>query len=113
MSKEKFELAFLAGGAMLNVLTNRLRRSAATPREEVGAAAHEVGRIIGERQAELADANSARHQMTAIREELAADQPDPLLLAAYVDELAQLVTPVEELAEAVGRLRAAVTGYVG
>jgi hypothetical protein len=37
----------------------------------------------------------------------------PLVLAAYVDELAHLVTPIEELATAVRRLRVAVTGYVG
>jgi hypothetical protein len=113
VSKEKFELVFLAGGTMLNILSNRLRRAPATPREEVGAAAHEVGRILDERQADLADAGSARHQVTAIRAELTADRPNRLVLAAYVDELAQLVTPVEELATAVDRLRAAVTGYVG
>lgn len=113
MSKEKFELVFLAGGAMLNVLTNRLRRTATTPREEVGAAAHEVSRILDERQADLADAGSAHRQLTAIREELTADRPDALLLAAYVDELAQLATPVEELGTAVERLREAVSGYVG
>jgi hypothetical protein len=51
--------------------------------------------------------------VAAVRAELTADRPNPLVLAAYVDELAQLVTPVEELATAVDRLRAAVTGYVG
>jgi hypothetical protein len=113
MSKEKFELVFLAGGAMLNVLTNRLRRGATTPREEVGAAAHEVGRVLDERQAELVDADAARHQMAAIRAELTTERPDPLVLAAYVDELARLVAPAEELAVAVGRLRVAITGYAG
>ena len=113
MAKEKFELVFLAGGAMLNVLTNRLRRTATTPREEVGAAAHEVGRILDERHADLADADSARRQVAAIRGELTEDRPDPAVLAAYVDELEHLVTPVEELVAAVGRLRVAVTGYVG
>jgi hypothetical protein len=113
MSKEKFELVFLAGGAMLNVLTNRLRRGATTPREEVGAAAHEVGRLLDERHADLADAGPARRQVAAIRGELTADRPNPLVLAAHVDELAHSVTPVEELATAVDRLRVAVTGYVG
>jgi hypothetical protein len=113
MSKEKFELVFLAGGAMLNVLTNRLRRGATTPREEVGAAAHDVGRVLDERHAELADAHAARHQMAAIRAELTADRPDPLVLASYVDELARLVAPAEDLAAAVGRLRVAITGYAG
>lgn len=108
MSKEKFELVFLAGGAMLNILTNRLRRVPTTPREEVGAAVHELGRLLDERQAD-----AARRQMTAIRAELTADRPDPAVLAAYVDELAHLVTPDEEIAAAVDRLRVAVRGYVG
>jgi len=113
MSKEKFELVFLAGGAMLNVVTNRLRRGATTPREEVGAAAHDVGRLLDERSGDLAEADSARRQVLAIRAELTADRPDRLVLAAYVDELARLVSPVEDLAAAVGRLRAAIRGYVG
>jgi len=108
MSKEKFELVFLAGGAMLNVLTNRLRRVPTTPREEVGAAAHEVGRLLDERQDD-----AAREQMMAIRAELTADRPDPAVLAAYVDELAHLVAPGDEAAAAIERLRVAVRGYVG
>jgi hypothetical protein len=113
MSKEKFELVFLAGGAMLNVLTNRLRRPATTPREEVGAAVHEVGRLLDARPAGRADADPARHQIAAVRAALSADRPDPLLLAACVDELAQVAAPDGELAAAVDRLRAAIAGYVG
>lgn len=32
MAKEKFELVFMGGGAMLNAITNRLRRAPITPR---------------------------------------------------------------------------------
>ncbi|GIH15909.1 hypothetical protein [Rugosimonospora africana] len=112
MAKEKFELAFLAGGAMLDVLNKRLRRTPATPREEVGAAAYAVSRVFEEQRDQLTDADAVARQITAIREELTASRPNRYLLAGFVDELAYLVRDVAELGATVECLRTAIAGYL-
>jgi hypothetical protein len=113
MSKEKFELMFLAGGAMLDVISNRLRRRPSTPREEVGAAAHEVSLAFEAQQQELVDPDAVRRQIAAIRGELSSSRPNVLLASGYLAELAIQVRGVPELEAAVARLQQAVTGYLG
>jgi hypothetical protein len=113
MAKEKFEVLFLAGGAMLDVLTNKLRRTPATPREEVGAAAHAVARVFEEQRTQLSDPDLVRLQIAAIREELTSVQPNRFVLAGYVDELAYLVRGADELSAAVECLHTAVASYLG
>jgi hypothetical protein len=113
MSKEKFELVFLAGGAMLNVLSNRLRRPPQTPREEVGAAMHAVRQLCQEHRDRLDDPAAVDRQLTAIRDGLTVERPDTILLAGYIGELASLVSDVPELATPVRQLGAAVRGYLG
>jgi hypothetical protein len=65
VSKEKFELAFLAGGALLDVLGTRLRREPATPRESVGAAVHTLGQVMNEYASRLDDPEAARNRLLA------------------------------------------------
>jgi hypothetical protein len=113
MSKEKFELLFLAGGAMLDVMSNRLRRRPATPREEVGAAAHEVSLAFEAHRQRLADPEAVRLQIAVIREELSSSRPSPILVCGYVAELVSLVSGVPELEDAATHLSTAVTGYLG
>jgi hypothetical protein len=113
MSKEKFELMFLAGGAMLDVLSNRLRRRPATPREEVGAAAHELSLTFEAQHGRLVDPDAVRRQIAAIREELSSSRPNAVLLSGYVEELASQVCGVPELEASVAHLSTAVNGYLG
>src|SRR5689334_19986026 len=108
MSKEKFELVFLAGGAMLDVLGNRLRRRPGTPREAVGATVHEVGRLPDEQREQVPEAEAAGRQLAAIRTELTQPRPNRLALSGYVTELAALVPGDTELGTAVRDLRTAV-----
>jgi Family of unknown function (DUF5955) len=112
VSKEKFELAFLAGGALLDGLGTRLRREPATPRESVGAAVHTLGQVMNEYADRLDDPEAARNQLLAIREELCEPKPRRLRLASCLEELAAQVRPVGELAEAVEHLREQVHGYL-
>lgn len=111
MAKEKFELVFLAGGLLLDVLANRLRRDPATPREAVGAAMFTVHQTFEERRAHLADPRSVSDQLDVIKAELCADKPHRLVLEAYLDELASRAASDTELSEAVGRLRGAVRDW--
>ena len=113
MSKEKFELVFLAGGALLDVLANRLRRPPANSRESVGAAVHALGDALHEHWDDLADPDAVAGQILAIREELCADRPHRLLLAGYLDELAGQVSAVAELVDAVQRVRDRVDDWLG
>src|SRR5882672_12228090 len=98
---------------MLDVLTNRLRRTPATPREEVGAAAHAVSRVFQEQREQVADAEAVSRQIAAIRVELTAGRPNRFILSGYVNELAHLVRGVDELSATVECLRTAVSGYLG
>jgi hypothetical protein len=111
-SKEKFELLFLAGGALLDALGTRLAREPATPEESVGTAMHALGQALDEHAGQLDDPDAARDYMLAIREELCAPKPARLLLAGYINELALQVRPVGELTEAVEHLRHQVNGYL-
>ncbi|HEU5354892.1 MAG TPA: hypothetical protein VFU65_10545 [Actinocrinis sp.] len=114
MAKEKFELVFLGGGAMLNALTNRLRRAPVTPREEVGAAMHDLGRTFEERRSVLARADQAAagDELAAIGSELCAAAPSRDVLDARLDAFGRLVSGAEELPEAVNRLRDAVGAWL-
>ncbi|BCB81934.1 hypothetical protein GCM10022251_51950 [Phytohabitans flavus] len=113
MAKEKFELAFLAGGLLLDVLANRLRRDPATPREAVGAAMFTLDQAFEERRRHLAHPRSVADQIDVIKAELCSDKPKKLVLEAYLDELAVRSASDVELSEAVGRLRAAVRDWQG
>jgi hypothetical protein len=111
MSKEKFTLAFLAGGLLLDVLKNRLRRAPQTPREVVGAAMFTVEETFAERRGHLPDPESFANQIGMIKTELCADEPHKLVLEAYLDELASRAAADAELTEAVDRLRTAVRDW--
>src|SRR5262249_45460149 len=79
-SKEKFELVFMGGGALLDALGTRLTREPATPRESVGAAVHALGQALDEHSVHLDDPGAARGQLLAIRAELCEPKPRRLLL---------------------------------
>ena len=114
MAKEKFELVFLGGGAMINMITNRLRRAPVTPREEVGAAMHHLGRTFEERRVVLerpAQA-AAGDELAAISSELCATVPSREVVDAHLDAFARLVSGAEELPEAVDRVREAVAAWL-
>ncbi|MDQ7907797.1 hypothetical protein RB614_25065 [Phytohabitans sp. ZYX-F-186] len=113
MAKEKFELVFLAGGLLLDVLANRLRRDPATPREVVGAAMFALDQAFEERRGHLADPRGVADQIDVIKAELCSDAPHKLVLEAYLDELASRAASDVELSEAVARLREAVRGWQG
>jgi hypothetical protein len=112
VSKEKFDLAFMAGGALLDVLGTRLRREPADPREAVGAAVHTMGQALEEHQDKLADAEAVRRQIAMIRQELCAAKPRRAVLAGYVEELADQVRPVGELADAAEAVRRQIAAYL-
>jgi hypothetical protein len=111
VAKEKFELVFLAGGLLLDVLANRLRRAPATTREAVGAAMFTVGQAFEERRGNLADPAGVADQIDVVKAELCSDEPHKLVLEAYLDELAARAASDEELGEAVDRLREAVRDW--
>lgn len=114
MAKEKFELVFLGGGAMLNAITNRLRRAPATPREEVGAAMYALGRTFEERRNVLersAQAEAGR-ELAVISSELCATVPSRGVVDAHLDVFERLVSGAGELPEAVGRVREAIAGWL-
>lgn len=113
MAKGKFELVFLAGGLLLDVLAMRLRRAPATPREVVGAAMLTLDQTFDERRAHLAAPRSVADQIDVIKAELCTDEPHKLVLEAYLDELAARAATDAELSEAVDRLRDAVRGWQG
>jgi hypothetical protein len=112
MSKEKFELVFLAGGTLLDVLGTRLRRAPATPRESVGAAVHTLGQVVDEHREQLADADAVGRQIAMIRQELCAEKPRRAVLAGCVEELVEQVRAVAEVAEAAEQVRTQVSAYL-
>lgn len=112
VSKEKFDLVFLAGGTLLNALGTRLRREPATPRESVGAAVYTLGEVFDEHRDRLADPGAVERQIATIRQELCASRPRRAVLAALVDELVEQVSAVEELAAAAERARTEISGYL-
>jgi len=114
MAKEKFELVFLGGGAMLSALTNRLRRAPATPREDVGAAMHDLGRVFEARRGGLTHASPAQvaRDLAAVSSELCATTPRRVIVDKHLDAVAALVKEDDELTSAVERVREAVAGWL-
>ena len=116
MAKEKFELVFLAGGAMVDAVTYRLRRRPVSAKEAVGAAMHTLRRTFDEQRSEMADAGihieAVEARIALIRNALCADVPRRLLLAAYLAEFAELVGPFQEAADDVDSLRSAVLAWL-
>jgi hypothetical protein len=116
MAKEKFELMFLAGGALLDAATYRLKRRPVSAKEAVGAAMHTLRQTFDEQRSELAhagiDIEAAEAHIALIRSGLCADVPRRLLLAADLAELAELVRPVQEASDDVESLRTAVTAWL-
>ena len=113
MSKEKFEIVFLAGGALLDVLAHRLRRPPANAREAVGAAMHALEAAVEKWRAELPEPENVAAQLGAVKAELTAERPHRLLLSAYLEELAYEVKAVDDVAGAVGELQARVDAWLG
>lgn len=115
MAKEKFELVFMGGGAMLSALTHRLRRSPATPREEVGAAMHDLGRLFEARRGGLTQASPAdvAEDLAAVSCELCSAAPRRFIVEKHLDALAALVREDDELTGAVQRVREAVADWLG
>jgi hypothetical protein len=115
VAKEKFELVFMGGGAMLNALTNRLRRAPANPREEVGAAMHALGRTFEEHRGVLRRTAQAAagDELVAISTELCEPAPRRQAVDAHLDALAHLTRGAQEIAGAVDRVRAAVAAWLG
>jgi hypothetical protein len=112
VSKEKFELVFLAGGTLLNVLGTRLSREPATPREAVGAAVYKLGQVFDEHRDRLADPGLVGRQIATIRQELCASKPRRAVLAGLAEELVEQVSPVGELADAAERVRGEIAAYL-
>lgn len=114
MAKEKVELVFLGGGAMLSALTNRLRRSPATPREQVGAAMHELGRVFEARRGGLTRTRPAdvAEELAAASCELCSSAPQRALVDKHLDAIAALVAEDGELSAAVACVRTAVAAWL-
>jgi len=114
VAKEKFELVFLGGGAVLNLITNRLRLAPVTPREEVGGAMHALGRAFEERRGMMEQPTQAAAgaELAAIGSELCATVPSRDVVDAHIDAFEHLVSGAEELPEAVDRLREAVGAWL-
>jgi uncharacterized protein DUF5955 len=87
MSKEKFEVAFMAGGLMLDALGRRLRRRSTTPREAVGEAMHELSACVEEHRAALADPDAAEQSLAAVRAELCESPLDLATVTTHLDRL--------------------------
>jgi len=113
MSKEKFEIAFMAGGLLLNVLTSQLRRAPRTAPEQIGAATHELSRCLTERRDQIADPAEVEASVRLLREALCADRPDRVVLTAHLHAIGSMVRHDQILAEAATRLDDAVTAWLG
>ena len=113
MAKEKFELVFLAGGAMLDAVSYRLRRRPVTATEAVGAAMHTLRETFDEQRDQLRDPDAVEAYIAAIRTELCAEPPHRLVLFDYLAGLTDQVALVGELVDDVAALRAAVTAWLG
>jgi hypothetical protein len=112
VAKEKFELVFLGGGAMLNALSNRLRRAPATPRESIGAAMYELEQSLLRHPLPEQGADAVAARLRVVREELCTEAPRLSVMTAQLDGLARTVEPVRELAGAVGHLRGRVEAWL-
>lgn len=111
MPRQKFELAFLAGGA-LEALGSRLRPVPEQSAEPVGPAMDALDQAFKQHGRRLADPATAQQLVLAIREELCGPRPRRMLLAGHVAELAMQVRPVSELATAVEQLRQDIARFL-
>jgi hypothetical protein len=111
MSKEKFEVAFLAGGLMLNALGTRLRRKATTPRETVGAAMHELTTCLQQQRTALADPEAAEQSLVFVRTELCETQPNRAAVTAHLNRILLLAEPNGAIADAVTKLDNAIDAW--
>jgi hypothetical protein len=114
VAKEKFELVFMGGGAVISMLNNRLRRGSVTPRDEVGFAMHDLGLAFEERRVSLARPAqaAAAEELAAISSELCETTPRRDVVDAHLDAFARMLSRVDELPEAVDRLRDAVAAWL-
>ena len=112
MSKEKFEVAFLAGGLMLDALGGKLRRKAITPREAVGAAVHELSTCLREHRATLADPDAAEQSVAMVRAELTESRPDQVMVTTHLDLLRVHAGSNPAVTEAVTSLDYAVDAWL-
>ena len=110
--REKFELVFLGGGAMLNALSTRLRRTPATPRESIGAAMYTLEQALLRNEPAPAAANDIALQLRAIREELCAEMPRMAVMEPQLAGLHRAVGTNRELTDAVRRLRERVEAWL-
>jgi hypothetical protein len=79
----------------------------------VGAAVHQLGQAVDEHRDELADADAVGRQIGAIKQELCAPKPRRAVHSGLVEELAEQVAAVDELADAAGLVRREVAAYLG
>jgi hypothetical protein len=112
VSKEKFEVAFLAGGLMLNALGTRLRRKAATPSEAVGAAMHDLQTCLGEHRTALADPTAADQSLALVRAEMCEARPDQATVTGHLNELRAQAASNVAIGEAVTTLDDAVDAWL-
>jgi len=113
MAKEKFELVFLGGGAMLNALSTRLRRAPVTPRESIGASMYTLEQALLRHAPAPEDAADIAVRLRAIREELCTETPRMAVMDPQLDGLDRAVGPDRELTDAVRRLRERVEAWLG
>jgi hypothetical protein len=114
VAKEKFELVFLGGGALLNVISNRVRLVPMSPREQVGVSMHALGRTFEEQRGVLEHPAQAAAgvELAAIGSELCATTPSRDVVDAHLDAFVRLVSNVDELPEAVDHVRDAVAAWL-
>jgi hypothetical protein len=113
VSKEKFELLFLGGGALLDVLGNRMRRKPRTPQEVIGAAMHALTESFQEHRDELADPDDAGRALFMIRAELVQPEPDRDSVLGRLNEFDALVGSHGVLADEVRELDDAIRHWLG
>jgi hypothetical protein len=112
VAREKFELVFLGGGAMLNALSTRLRRAPTTPRESIGAAMYTLEQALLRNEPAPQAAHDIALQLRAIREELCAELPRMAVMEPQLDGLKRAVGTERELTDAVRRLRERVAAWL-
>jgi hypothetical protein len=113
MSNEKFEVLFMGGGALIDVLGNRVRRKATTPREAAGTAMHALTVCFDEHRDELADPQPAALALYQVREGLCAAQPDARAVLEHVEAFVILVGPLSPMADSARKLDDAIAGWLG
>jgi hypothetical protein len=112
VSKEKFEFLFMGGGALLDVLGNRMRRKPRTPQEVIGTAMHALTESFQEHRDELDDPDGAGRVLFGIRAELCQAEPDRDTVLGRLDELDAMLGSHDDLADGVRELHEAVCGWL-